>query len=135
MLVGPGPGSVVVLQGCVKVFLLVGSFPQLFPFWCLHWFWLGVLLGKRRWGRCSNFLSSSILPTSTPSRILRVVTVRGPCSSVPRSDCFLLLYHLWIGRISQQSPCPGMTLQLLVQIAHIERVHEFPLCQPSLHIL
>lgn len=30
------PGSVIVLQGCVKVFLLVGIIPQLFFFQCLE---------------------------------------------------------------------------------------------------
>lgn len=39
-----------------------------------------------------------------------------------------LLYQCPVGRIIEQCPCPGITLQLLVQIGHVERVHEFPLC-------
>lgn len=39
-----------------------------------------------------------------------------------------LLYQFPVGRIGEQSLCPGIALQLLVQIRHVERIHELPLC-------
>ena len=39
-----------------------------------------------------------------------------------------LLDQFPVGRICEQSLGPGITLQLLVQIRHVERVHEFPFC-------